>query len=331
MRRLLGMIMLVLAAGTLSPAASASASRPAGPAPQRFGVRLLDVPVSEASDPRALRYIVDYLPTGTVVHRRILIMNQETKTAHFTIFTDAAHIGGGLFTGDAGATRSELTGWISVQHAAVTLGPHASVADMITIKVPRGATRGEHYAVIWVQQAAYRRVTSGFGINDVARVGVRVYLAVGQGGAPPTVFAITSITGHRSADGRPSILVHVDNTGGRAVDLNGTARLTGGPGNSGAGPFPARQIISLAPGQSANMTFTPPNSLPDGPWQARATLASGLTTGTATASIQFSAPVAPRAGLSVMAWLGIALMVLVLVAAALIMARFAPRHRRVPA
>jgi hypothetical protein len=338
-RRLFGMIMimLVLAAGTLSPAAFAAVRQPAVLAPDQFGVRLVDVPVDEANNPRALRYIVDYLPTGTVVHRRILILNQEPKTAHFTVYVDAAQIANGLFTGDAGATRSELTGWISVQHRSVTLRPGKSVTDLVTIKVPPGATRGEHYAVIWVQQAAYVHAASGFGVNDVARVGIRVYLAVGRGGAPPTNFAITSITARRSAAGWPSIVAHVANTGGRAVDLSGTARLTGGPGNTSAGPFRAQQIITLAPGQSGNMTFGPPKSLPNGPWQASITVVSGLTTSTATASIQFAALVPSHHGLSLMAWLGIALAALAVAVAvvavmALILARRATRRRhRAPA
>ena len=336
MRRLFGMIMimLVLAAGTVSPAAFAAVHRPVSPAPDQFGVRLVDVPVDEANNPRALRYIVDYLPTGTVVHRRILILNQEPKTAHFTVYVDAAQIANGLFTGDAGATRSELTGWMNVQHRSVTLRPGKSVMDLVTIKVPPGATRGEHYAVIWVQQAAYVHAANGFGVNDVTRVGIRVYLAVGRGGAPPTNFAITSITARRSAAGWPSIVAHVENTGGRAVDLNGTARLTGGPGNTSAGPFPAQQIITLAPGQSGNLTFGPPKDLPNGPWQASITVVSGLTTSTATASIQFAALVPSHHGLSLMAWLGIALAALALAVVAvmaLILAQHAARRRRTPA
>ena len=338
MRRLFGMtmIMLVLAAGTVSPAAFAAVHRPVSPAPDQFGVRLVDVPVDEANNPRALRYIVDYLPTGTVIRRRILILNQEPKTAHFTVYADAAEIANGLFTGDAGATPSELTGWISVQHRSVTLRPDTSVLDLVTIKVPKGATRGEHYAVIWVQQAALVRAANGFGVNDVARVGIRVYLAVGRGGAPPTNFTITSITGRRSAAGVPSIVAHVENTGGRAVDLSGTARLTDGPGNSAAGPFREQRIITLAPGQSGNMTFDPPKSVPNGPWQASVTLMSGLTTSTGTAFIQFGALVPSQPGLSLLAWVGIALAAAAVVVAvmALVLARRATRrrrHRRTPA
>jgi hypothetical protein len=323
--------MLALAAGILSPAAGAAASiqLPAAPPPQGFGARLVDVPVSEANNPRALRYIIDYLPTGTVIHRRILIMNQESRPARFTVYPDAAYIASGLFAGYGGETRNELTGWISVRHPAVTLAPGASAMDTVTIKVPAGATRGEHYGIIWVQQTAKARATNGFGVIEASRVGIRVYLAVGKGGAPPTSFAISSITARRSASGQPSIVAHVDNTGGRAVDLDGSARLADGPGNSSAGPFPAQQIITLAPGQQGNMTFAPPKSLPAGSWRVTINLVSGITTCTATATIEFAPVVAARTGLSELAWIGIALGVLVLVAAAVIL-WYALQHRAMP-
>ena len=331
MRRLLGTITLAAVAGTapaIGPAVAVAAVHPHTSPVPGFGARLVDVPVSEANNPRGLRYIIDYLPTGTTIHRRIMILNSEKRTAHFTVYPDAAHISDELFIGDAGKTRSELTGWISVQHPEVTLGPGASVMDMVTIKVPAGATRGEHYGAIWVQQAADVRAASGFQVKEVDRIGVRIYLAVGQGGAPPTNFAIISITGHLSAKGQLSILADVDNTGGRAVDLSGTASLTGGPGGTSAGPFPARQIITLAPGQSGTMSFTPPKTLPHGRWQAKVTVVSGITTSTGTQTIQFGALVASSAALPVMAWAGLAV-VLVLVVAFIVVRR--ARQRRVPA
>jgi hypothetical protein len=330
MRRLLGMVLLAVVAVAVTPAAvAAGATQPkTGPA-ERFGTRLVDVPVSEANNPRGLRYIIDYLPTGTTIHRRILVTNYETRTAHFTVYPDAAQIGHDLFNVDAGATRSELTGWISVQHPVVTLAPGASAMDRVTIKVPAGATRGEHYGVIWVQQESYVHNINGLGVNEITRVGIRIYLAVGKGGAPPTVFAIGSITGHRSAKGQPSIVVHVDNTGGRAVDLDGSVRLTDGPGGSSAGPFASRQIITLAPGQSGNMSFAPPKSLPDGPWRAKVTLTSGITTNVATGTVRFAALTASRFQLGLLAWSGIALGGIVLIGAlAVLLRRHALRRRR---
>ncbi len=119
----------------------------------------------------------------------------------------------------------------------------------------------------------------------------------------------------------------MNNTGGRAIDLNGSARLTDGPGGTSSGPFPAQRIVTLAPGQSWNMTFAPPKSLPDGSWRATITLASGLTKATATTTIQLSTIVAAQAALSAMQWIWLALggLVVALVAA---MAWYARQHRR---
>ena len=293
MRRLLRLIMLAVVAGTAvhattaSAAATAAARPAASPGPQRFGVRLVNVPVSEAHNPRALRYIVDYLPVGSVIHRRIMVLNQESGRARFAVYPDAARITAGYFIGDAGHTRSELASWIHIAHPVVTLRAHTSVMDMVTIRVPRGATRGEHYGVIWVQQTARARTPRGFTINEVARVGIRVYLAVGRGGAPPTNFTISDSAGHRTAQGRPVLTAEVHNTGGRAVDLDGTARLTDGPGGTSAGPVRVNRIITLAPGQTYPVTFLPGRRLPSGPWKATITLASGFTKRSASATILF--------------------------------------------
>jgi hypothetical protein len=331
-RRSISAIMLALVTGTLmwSPVASAATLDRLSARPGSFGARLVDVPISEAGNQRALRYIVDYLPTGTVIHRRILIVNQEPRTARFSVYPDAAHIIRGLFVGDSGATRNELTGWIGVRHPVVTLAAGASVMDMVTIKVPRGATRGEHYGVIWVQQAARARAPSNFGafgVTEVSRVGIRIYLAVGRGGAPPTRFDIASIVGHRSASGQPVIVAHVNNTGGRAVDLNGSVRLTDGPAHTSTAPFPAQRIVTLAPGHSWNVTFAAPRNLPNGSWRATVTLVSGLSKATATATVQVTPIVTAQAGLSGMRWIWLLLGGLVLVLVA-VMGWYALQHRR---
>ena len=147
-------------------------------------------------------------------------------------------------------------------HAELTLRPHSTAMDMITIRVPRAPTRGEHYGVIWVQQEARGRTATGVALNEVARVGVRIYLAVGPGGVPPTAFTITGITGRHTRQGALVITAQVHNTGGRAIDLDGTARLTGGPGGTSAGPYPARQVVTIAPGQSYPVSFLPGRRLP---------------------------------------------------------------------
>jgi hypothetical protein len=285
MRRMLSMLLLLTAASTLIPAATAFAA--ATPATQRFGVRLYDVPVADAHNPRGLRYIIDFVHPGSVIHRRILVLNQETRRSHFAVYPDAAQITHGLFVGDAGKTRSELTSWISLQHQALAIRPRASILDMVTIRVPRGATRGEHYGVIWVQQTARIHRADGTNIIEVNRVGIRIYLDVGLGGAPPTKFVITSLTGRRSATGQPVIVARAHDTGELAIDLSGQARLSDGPGGITAGPFREQQVVTLAPGQSGNLVFAQSKELPGGSWRAMVTLVSGVTTTTAQSTIRF--------------------------------------------
>jgi hypothetical protein len=287
-RRVLGVMMLAAAAGISVPAAAvASTTLTTSPTPQRFGTRLVDVPVSEATNPRALRYIIDFLHPGMVIRRRILVANEESRQATFTVYPDAAMIKNGFFVGDAGETRSELTTWISVRHPRVTLAAGKSVMDLITIKVPKVVTRGEHYGVIWVQQVSRVRMRRGFSVTEVNRVGVRIYLAVGKGGVPPTKWTIGSLIGHRSKNGQQFLAAMVDNTGGRAVDLSGTVRLYKGPGGTSAGPFQLKQIVTLAPGQSMQVTFPLPRTLPVGPWLAKVKLVSGLNVETASATVEF--------------------------------------------
>jgi hypothetical protein len=342
-RRIVGSLALTLAAAGLAPAIGAAAvalhaggppspaERAAAPLEQlHFGVRLFDVPVDEANNPRALRYIIDALPAGTVIRRRILIINDERRTAHFTVYAGAAVITGGVFIGEAGHARNELTGWITVQHPSVTLGPLGSALDLVTIRVPRDATRGEHFGVVWAEQGQLTRPREHVAIREIARVGVRVYLAV-TNGVLPTKFAITSLTGRLTTSGQPLLVAQVTDTGGRAVDLTGQLRLTGGPGGTSAGPFAEQRMVTLAAGQSGDVAFALPRSLPAGPWVATVTLVSGLTTASARATILFGVKPAAASWASAptMAWGGGMLLGLVIIAGAVI-ARLR-RPRRSPA
>jgi hypothetical protein len=312
--------MLALAAGIAIPAASASAGPVKGASSSpgatlrdlRFGIRLLDTPLAEAQDPRAQQSIIDVLPTGSSIDPRILIVNNEPAVGVFAVFPGAAQISNGQFTGVADGVGNELTPWITVQHPTIRLGPGQSAMDRVIIRVPRGATKGEHYGVIWAEQAAPARDSRGVAVRMTARIGIRIYLGVGRGGLPPTRFEIMSITGQRPAPSRPRLIVHVNNVGGRAVDLVGKVRLTNGPGGSTAGPFTPQQMVTLAPGQSGNVIFALPAALPAGPWIANLTLQSGLYVATTQATVLFSTP-ALRSGTSAAALAGAAVVLALIV------------------
>ena len=164
---------------------------------------------------------------------------------------------------------------------------------MVTIRVPPDAVAGERYAVIWAQETSRVPENQHFKVLEVNRVGVRIYLDVGSGGPPPTKFAITSVTGGRSAGGLPKVIADVRDTGVRAIDLSGNLRMSDGPGGSSAGPFQFQSGITLAPGQSGQMRAVPNKTTPDGSWHVTVTLASGNTAEQAHAVIQLGA-VQPR-------------------------------------
>lgn len=288
MRRILSALALVAAAMTAAtPALASPVQTAATPGRPGFGIRLVDVPDAEARDPRALRYIIDHLPPGTTIRRRVLAANLSSSAARMTVYPDAATISGGSFLGDAGQTRSDLTTWITTSRQSLSLGPHASTMVTVTIRVPRATSSGERYGVIWAQETSRARYGSGLAITEVNRVGVRVYLSVGPGGAPPSDFAITSITGTRSANGQAVVRADVHNTGGRALDITGYVKLSNGPGGLTAGPYTVSPDLTLAPGQSEPVTVVLSKQLPDGPWRALIDLSSGLTERQAEATIQF--------------------------------------------
>jgi hypothetical protein len=322
-RRLLATLILMAAAGALIPVAAtaAGAAMAAGPEPQQFGLRLVGVPASAARDPRALRYIVGFVRPGTVIRRRILIVNGERRRSRFAIYPDAATITHGEFIGAAGKTRNELTSWIRLSRWSMRLRGQSSAKVLVTIRVPKVETHGEHYGVIWVQQTARVRSRTGVAINEVNRVGIRIYLGVGHG-VPPTKYAATSITGSRTSTGQPQLIVRVRNTGGQAVDVDGTARLTAGPGGSSAGPFMAQNVIALAPAQSGEVLFAPSRHLPDGPWRASVSLVSGLDKESGSATVVFSASGAGGG------WLRLTLLALSLIVGIALLALITTRLRR---
>jgi hypothetical protein len=127
----------------------------------------------------------------------------------------------------------------------------------------------------------------------VNRVGVRVYLAVGPGGAPAAAFAIGTLTTGRSRTGAPIVTARVRNTGRETFAITGTLRLTNGPGGLRAGPYPANLATPVSPNHTMPIVMQLDPQLPRGPWRAHIQLAAGPIHHTATQTISF-----PRAGIA---------------------------------
>lgn len=304
-------------------------------APQTVGIRIVDVPTSRTDDPRARQYIVDHLPPGTTITRRVEVSNDTGKTQAVQLYAGAASIANGSIVFADGRTPSDLTSWTKVEPATVSPKSGGTAVATVTIVVPVNTSPGERYGVVWAELPP--AVPAGGGVTAVNRVGVRMYLSVGPGGEPASDFTITAFEASRGADGNPLVTATVKNTGGRAVDLSGELRLANGPGGLSAGPFTAKLGTTLGLDQSELVQVALDPAITRGPWDARIVLRSGTTEREATASISFpDAPATVAAPVEVSAGGGSSILPIfaggaVLVMVILVLVWLARRRRPSPA
>lgn len=272
---------VVIAVGVpLALPASAAAQEAEG-----ISIRLLDAPTDRSDDPRAQLYVVDHVASSSVVERRVEVVNHTEQPVHVDLYAGAAFVdGSGFGFGDA-AGGNELADWTTVAPAAMRLDPDAAGVAIVRVAVPAGAAEGERYGVIWAG-------TSDVAANDVRtvnRVGIRMYLSVGDNGEPDSGFAITGLGAGRDDQGRPTVIADISNTGARALDLGGHVDLHEGPGGTVAGPFPITGVPTLAIGATTSITVPLEPSLPPGPWMVRVVLRSGSVERTSEALFTFPA------------------------------------------
>lgn len=290
-RRLLTVVGLILILGLpTAPAVALVAENdaPSTSAPESetgIGIRLLDIPAATQTDPRARSYIVDNLPPGTTIQRRIQVQNNTTSTQTVKVYASAARIEGDSFIGEDGATKNELTTWISVDRPTLEMAPDDSANVLVTLSVPENAAEGEQYAAIWAEVRSSADTDTN--IVSASRVGIRVYLSIGTGNGPPADFQTSSLIGLRTADGKARVVATVVNTGGRALDIIGSLSLSEGPSGLSAGPFNLDQTITIAPGETSRVAVTMGSDLPDGPWAASLHLSSGLISHETAAHVTF--------------------------------------------
>ncbi len=313
----------VVGAGTgPSRAATTGSPAPAG----RIGIKLLQVPASQVGNSRDEEYIIDNPAPGAVIARKFEVLNLGSTPARVTVYPAAATISGGTFRFANGDTQNEMTTWVSISKSTLNLVPHSDATLVATITVPGNAPPGEQYGVIWAQVSA-----RGAGnVTLVSRVGIRIYLSIGPGGAAAPGFTLGAPVASRTSAGVPVVSVPVHNTGGTAVDVQSTLQLTDGPGGVSAGPFHAKQVDTLAPGQSYPATFALPAQLPNGPWQATFTMVSGLITKTETVTLTFNGAPATAAAHSKfpVVWVAVGIAALIIIVFIALLITRSRRKRR---
>jgi hypothetical protein len=254
------------------------------------GIQLMEGPANREKDPRAHRYIVDHLAPGTTIHRKVQVVNNSSGRQHVELYPGAATLDKDKFVFGADGEANELTSWVSLDKGTLDLGPGAKAVIEATVSVPRAASAGERYGVIWASVGSAAPQSGGVVVRMATRTGVRIYLDIGPGGEPRSDFTINELTPARSAVGDPSLAVAVTNTGGRALDMTGSADLSEGPASLRAGPFPVTSTVTLGLDATGTVNVQFPRALPNGPWKVELTLQSGLVSHSVTARITFPDP-----------------------------------------
>jgi hypothetical protein len=279
------LIALSLLVGIIIPASSAVAGLSDQPTADSggIGIRIVDVPADSRNDPLAFSYIVNRLAPGKNIQRRIEVSNNTHSTAGVAVYAAGASLRKGEFAFAPSHNKNELSSWTSVSQGVLRLQPGTRAFETVTIRVPRDASSGERYGVIWAEVS-----TSGSGgVKLTNRVGIRMYLSVGPGGAPPSNFVISSLTARRSASGQPLVVGRIHNSGRRTIAISGNLTLSNGPGGVRAGPFPVKLVVPLTPGASRSVTVRLDKRLPRGPWRAEMRLRGRLLQRVAVATITF--------------------------------------------
>lgn len=293
----MGAVLLVLLPLLLAALPGAALAGAAPPPPPGLGIRLLDAPSERKDDPRARVYVVDRVGPGAVFVRHVEVSNGDDTAMDVLLYPAAATVSGGGFDIANRGTPGLVPQWTTVTPSTVHLEPGARAEATVTFRVAADAPSGEAYGAI----VAERPPPGSNGVGVALRAGIRVYLSVGQSAEPASDFRVDSLTAARDVSGRPVVQAAVQNTGGRALDLGGTLRLSAGPGGVSAGPFKATLGTTLGIGQTGPVTVVLDKALPDGPWLATLELSSGLLKRKVQGTILFpskaastSAPVVPE-------------------------------------
>lgn len=247
-------LLLLTSAGGHSLAAQGSLS-----------LALDDPPVDEA-DPRSAYYVVDHVAPGGRIERAIALGNSSDRDVEVALYIGDAEVADGRFAPADGRGTAELAEWTSFEPERVDVARGDETTATLTIDVPDEARPGERYGVAWAELPA-----SGEATRVVNRVGIRVYLSIGDGERPAIEAAATTITATRLDDGGSRLSIALTNNGGRAAELAGRVELTRA-GRSEPVVLPLDGAVALAPGEEAALATGPSDDVTDGEWDATVAL-----------------------------------------------------------
>lgn len=285
--------------------------------PGGFGIRIGEVPVNLADNPRAATYIVDNVPPGKRIERQIVVSSTMPERTTFDLYVGAARVDDDGYQAEPPGATNALTTWTALDKNEVTLDPGQEEVVTVFVDVPADAPEVEQYALVWMSTRVDD--TNADAVQAVSRVGIRMYLSVGDGDGPRPSFSIISLLPIRLDSGSAAVKAILENTGARAVEVAGTLDLTDGPGGLSV-PAIESEGKTIPPGSRGELLIAVPDSgsFPAGPWSAEVTLDSGYGKEVAAAEISFpdegeGEQVEVSSGLSAAAWAALAIVIALIV------------------
>jgi len=177
--------------------------------PGSIGIRIAEIPSAVADNPLARVYIIDRLHPSKVVTQRIEVFNTSSVDLPVNLYPGAAKFTNGEFVALAGRAGNDLTRWITISPNKIVVKPGTYVSAQITFSTPADAPSIQQYGVIW---AEVRGATKNTGITSVSRVGIRMYVPVGDSAEEdigvPVVNSSTNQIVVRSS-GTPGFIIYI--------------------------------------------------------------------------------------------------------------------------
>ena len=172
-RPLLISVLILLTSSPLISTAQASDPNSVG----SVGIRIAQIPAAIAEDPFAEVYIVSRLQPGKNLEQRLEVFNTSSQEFKVSVYPGAATFIDGKFAVADGKTGNTLTSWTKLSPNLLIVKPGESKTFVMNITTPRDAASIQQFGVIW---AEVQGVPSPSGVTSVSRVGIRMYVPVGN-------------------------------------------------------------------------------------------------------------------------------------------------------
>jgi hypothetical protein len=144
------------------------------------GIRIAQIPADVVNNPYSKAYIVSRIYPGVALTQRLEVFNTSSQEFKVSLYPGKASLSGGNFEVAEGRTGNDLTSWVKLSPNTVTVKPGQSKYFEVTILPPVDAPSIQQFGVIWAEVQGDRNAN---GITAVSRVGIRMYVPVGDSAA----------------------------------------------------------------------------------------------------------------------------------------------------